>query len=288
MTARERRQVVEQVQAVREVSVRRAIRYTGFPRSTMRYRSTRDPQELLRARIVELAQERPRWGYRMIHVMLRREGRLVNRKRVQRLYREEGLAVRAKGRKRRSQAPRPIREALSGPNERWSMDFVSDTLSNGRQFRCLTIMDEFSRECLAIHVAHSIPATTGIIEVMERLNESTGLPDVIITDNGSEFRSRAFDSWAYARGVKLDFIQPGKPVQNGFIESFNGTLRNECLNLHWFLSIPDAKRSIERWRADYNEVRPHSSLGFLTPEEFMGIHSLSEENLAPKKISEVP
>ena len=277
MTARERRQVVEQVQAVREVSERRAIRYTGFPRSTMRYRSTRDPQELLRARIVELAQERPRWGYRMIHVMLRREGRLVNRKRVQRLYREEGLAVRAKGRKRRSQAPRPIREALSGPNERWSMDFVSDTLSNGRQFRCLTI-----------HVAHSIPATTGVIEVMERLNESTGLPDVIITDNGSEFRSRAFDSWAYARGVKLDFIQPGKPVQNGFIESFNGTLRNECLNLHWFLSIPDVKRSIEHWRADYNEVRPHSSLGFLTPEEFMGIHSLSEENLAPKKISEVP
>ena len=210
MTARERRQVVEQMQAVRGVSERRAIRHTGFPRSTMRYRSIRDPQELLRARIVELAQERPRWGYRMIHVMLRREGRLVNRKRVQRLYREEGLAVRSKGRKRRSQAPRPIREALSGPNERWSMDFVSDTLSNGRRFRCLTIMDEFSRECLAIHVAHSIPAA-GVIEVMERLKESRGLPDVIITDNGSEFRSRAFDSWAYARGVKLDFIQPGKP-----------------------------------------------------------------------------
>ena len=194
MTARERRQVVEQVQAVRGVSERRAIRYTGFPRSTMRYRSIRDPQELLRARIVELAQERPRWGYRMIHVMLRREGQLVNRKRIQRLYREEGLAVRSKGKKRRSQAPRPIREALSGPNERWSMDFVSDTLSNGRRFRCLTIMDEFSRECLAIHVAHSIPAA-GVIEVMERLKESRGLPEVIITDNGSEFRSRAFDSW---------------------------------------------------------------------------------------------
>ena len=118
------------------------------------------------------------------------------------------------------------------------MDFVSDTLSNGRRFRCLTIMDEFSRECMAIHVAHSIPAT-GVIEVVERLKQSRGLPEVIITDNGSEFRSRAFDSWAYARGVKLDFIQPGKPVQNGFIESFNGTLRNECLNLHWFLSIPE-------------------------------------------------
>ena len=208
MTARERRQVVGQVQAVRGVSERRAIRYTGFPRSTMRYRSIRDPQELLRARIVELAQERPRWGYRMIHVMLRREGQSVNRKRVQRLYREEGLAVRARSKKRRSQAPRPIREALSGPNERWSMDFVSDTLSNGRRFRCLTIMDEFSRECMAIHVAHSIPAT-GVIEVVERLKQSRGLPEVIITDNGSEFRNRAFDSWAYARGVKLDAGQTG-------------------------------------------------------------------------------
>ncbi len=195
--------------------------------------------------------------------------------------------MRSKGNKRRSQAPRSIREALSGPNERWSMDFVSDTLSNGRRFRCLTIMDEFSRECLAIHVAHSIPAA-GVIEVMERLKESRGLPEVIITDNGSEFRSRAFDSWAYARGVTLEFIQTGKPVQNGFIESFNGTLRGECLNLHWFLSIPDAKRSIEQWRADYNEVRPHSSLGFLTPEEVMGIHSSSEEDLAPKSTSEVP
>ena len=287
MTARERRQVVERIQAVREISERRSIRYTGFPRSTMRYRSIRDPQEMLRARIVKLAQERPRWGYRMIHVMLRREGQLVNRKRVQRLYREEGLAVRAKGKKRRSQAPRPIREALSGPNARWSMDFVSDTLSNGRRFRCLTIMDEFSRECLAIHVAHSIPSA-GVIEVMECLKKSRGLPEVIITDNGSEFRSRALDSSAYARGVKLDFIQPGKPVQNEFIESFNGTLRNECLNLHWFLSIPDAKRSIEQWRVDYNEVRPHSSLGFLTPEEFMGIHSSSAEDLAPKSTSEVP
>ena len=123
---------------------------------------------------------------------------------------------------------------------------------------------------------------------MECLKKSRGLPEVIITDNGSEFRSRALDSSAYARGVKLDFIQPGKPVQNEFIESFNGTLRNECLNLHWSLSIPDAKRSIEQWRVDYNEIRPHSSLGFLTPEEFMGIHSSSAEDLAPKSTSEVP
>lgn len=278
-TARERRQVVEKVQAAAGISERRAIRFTGFPRSTMRYRSLSDPQEELRGRIKELAAQRTRWGYRQIHTLLQREGWLVNRKRVQRIYREEGLAVRRKGKKRRSQAPRPIREALSGRNERWSMDFVSDTLSNGRRFRCLTIIDEFSRECLGIHVAHSIPAVR-VIEVLERLREERGLPEVIMTDNGSEFTSRAFDAWAYSRGIRIDYIQPGKPVQNCFIESFNGTFRDECLNLHWFLSLGDAKQEIETWRVDYNEERPHSSLGRLTPAEYAGLHQQSEENLA--------
>ena len=253
----------------------------------MRYRSLREPQEKLRARIRELAAQRPRWGYRMIHNLLRREGWSVNRKRVQRLYREEGLAVRRRGKRRRSQIARPIREPLGGPNERWSMDFMSDTLSSGRTFRCLTIVDEFSRECLAIHVAHSIPAVQ-VIEVMEVLREERGLAQIIVTDNGSEFTSRAFDSWAYARGIKIDYIQPGKPVQNCFIESFNGTLRDECLNLHWFLSLADAKRTIESWRKDYNSVRPHSSLGGLTPAEYAGSHSPSEERLATISSSEVP
>ena len=140
------------------------------------------------------------------------------------------------------------------------MDFVSDTLSSGRQFRCLTIVDEHTRESLAIHVSHSIPAV-GVIEVLERLGTERGLPRVIVTDNGSEFTSRAFDAWAYARGVKIDFIQPGKPVQNCFIESFNGTFRDDCLNLHWFMSLPDARRTIETWRNDYNHARPYSSLG---------------------------
>jgi putative transposase len=275
----ERRRVVQQVQAAVGVSERRAIRFTGFPRSSMRYTSLSDPQEELRARIKELAAQRVRWGYRQIHTLLQREGWLVNRKRVQRIYREEGLAVRRKGKKRRSQAPRPVRELLGGPNERWSMDFVSDTLSNGRRFRCLTIMDEFSRECLAIHVAHSIPAVR-VIDVLERLREKWGLPEIIMTDNGSEFTSRAFDAWAYARGVRIDYIQPGKPVQNCFIESFNGTLRDECLNLHWFLSLEDAKQEIETWRVDYNQERPHSSLGRLTPAEFAGLHQQSEEDLA--------
>ena len=144
---------------------------------------------------------------------------------------------------------------------------MSDTLSSGRRFRCLTILDEFNRESLAIHVAHSIPAA-GVIEVLERLREEKGLPTTIVTDNGSEFTTRAFDAWAYARGVQLEYIQPGKPTQNAFIESFNGTFRDDCLNLHWFLSLADARRTIEAWRKDYNEERPHSSLGRRTPYEF--------------------
>ena len=279
MTTGERRRVVGEVQAAAGISERRAVRFTGFPRSTIRYQTVREPQEELRARIRAIASERTRWGYRFIHNRLRREGVPVNRKRVQRLYREEGLAVRRRGKKRRSQAPRPIRAPLSGPNQRWSMDFVSDTLSSGRRFRCLNIIDEFNRECLAIYASHSIPAVR-VIEVLERLREERGLPEVIVTDNGSEFTSRAFDSWAYARGVKIDFIQPGKPIQNCFVESFNGTFRDDCLNMHWFLSLDDARRTIETWRKDYNEVRPHSSLGGLTPTEYRGPHQQSERELA--------
>jgi putative transposase len=279
VTTRARRQVVEKVQAAVEISERRAIRFTGFPRSTIRYQTARNPQDELRARIRDIASERPRWGYRFIHQKLRREGVPVNRKRVQRLYREEGLAVRRRGKKRRSQAPRPIRTPLGGPNERWSMDFVSDTLSSGRTFRCLTIVDEFNRESLAIHPSHSIPAVR-VIEVLERLRQERGLPEVIVTDNGSEFTSRAFDSWAYARGIKIAFIQPGKPTQNCFIESFNGTFRDDCLNMHWFMSMDDAARTIEAWRRDYNEVRPHSSLDWLTPSEYRQRHQQSEEALA--------
>jgi putative transposase len=287
VTARERRRVVEKVQAAYGISERRAIRFAGFSRSSMRYRSLRKPEDELRTRIRELAAERARWGYRRIHVLLRREGWAVNRKRVQRIYRDEGLAVRKKGKRRRSQVPRPERAPLARPTERWSLDFVSDTLSTGRTFRCLTVVDEFSRECLEVHVAHSIPAVR-VIEVLERLRLERGLPEIIITDNGSEFTSRAFDAWAYARGVKIQYIQPGKPVQNCFVESFNGTLRDECLNLHWFISLEDARRTIEAWRRDYNQVRPHSSLGDLTPEEFVQLQSPSEEPLASTINSAVP
>jgi putative transposase len=220
-------------------------------------------------------------------VLLRREGWAANRKRVQRIYRDEGLAVRKKAERRRSQVPRPERESLARPNERWSLDFVSDTLSTGRTFRCLTVVDEFSRECMAMHVAHSIPAVR-VIKVLERLRVERGLPEVVITDNGSEFASRAFDAWAYARGVKVQYIQPGKPIQNCFVESFNGTLRDECLNLHWFISLEDARRTIEAWRRDYNQVRSHSSLGDLTPEEIAENQSQREGALATTNSSIVP
>lgn len=275
MTARERRRVVAKVRAAKDVSERRAIRWTGFPRSTIRYRGVGPTQDELRVRIRMLALERPRWGYRRIHVLLRREGWAVNRKRVYRLYRDEGLAVRRKGKRKRSQVPRIEPAPLGAPGERWSLDFVHDTLSSGRSFRCLTVMDEYSREALAVHVGYSIPSVR-VIEVLERLRAERGLPDVLVTDNGSEFTSRAFDAWAYARGVKLHYIQPGKPTQNCFIESFNGTFRDECLNLHWFPALSHARKIIESWRKDYNEARPHSSLGDLTPSEFISTHRVLE------------
>lgn len=245
----------------------------------MRYRSRGPEQALLRERIKAHAADRPRWGYRRIHVLLRREGWQVNRKRVHRLYREEGLAVRRKGKRKRSSAARLVRTPIAAANRRWCLDFMSDTLSNGRTFRCLSIVDEFTRECLAIHVAHSIPSVA-VIEVLEWLREERGLPEVLVSDNGSEFTSRAFDAWAYARGVKLEYIQPGKPVQNAFIESFNGSLRDECLNLHWFQSLADARRVIEAWREDYNTVRPHSSLQGCTPRAWADQHQGCDAPLA--------
>jgi len=253
VTARERRRVVARVQAAKSVSERRAIRWTGFPRSTIRYLSVGPTQDELRGRTRALALERPRWGYRRIHVLMRREGWAVNRKRVYRLYRDEGLAPRRKGKRKRSQVPRIERAPLGAPGERWSLDFLHDTLSSGRSFPCLTVMDEFICENLALHVAHSIPAVR-VIEVLERLRAERGLPEVLMTENGSEFTSRAFDAWAYARGVKLDYIQPGKPTQNCFIKSFNGTFRDECLNLSWFPAHFHARRIIEGWRRDNNEA----------------------------------
>jgi len=219
-------------------------------------------------RIKEIAAVRVRYGYRRIHVLLRREGWKVNHKRVHRLYLLEGLNLRVKRpRRKRSAMVRGPREEALSVNTCWSMDFVSDNLFNGRRFRSLTVVDNFSRECLAIEVAQNIKGEQ-VVAVMNRLKYIRGVPKSIRVDNGPEFVSKALDQWAYENNVTLDFSRPGKPVDNAFVESFNGSYRDECLNVHWFLSLEDAKMKIETWRKEYNEFRPHSSLDDMTPSDF--------------------
>jgi putative transposase len=249
-----------------DLSERQACRYTGFARSTQRYRRRRPPRVELRERLHTLALLRPRWGYRRLYRLLRRAGTMVNKKLVQRLYREEGLAVRRRKRKRVA-IPRTPRPAPTKANERWSMDFVSDALGDGRKFRALTIVDDFTREVPAIEVDTSLPGER-VVRVLEQLALTRGLPTAIVCDNGPEFRGEALDQWADRRRVALQFIQPGKPIQNAFAESFNGRLRDECLNESWFVSLTDARETIEAWRVDYNVARPHSGLADRTPEEF--------------------
>ena len=236
--------------------------------STHRYRRKRTEPEGLRERLVELAVERPRFGYRRLHILLSREGRHFNHKRIERMYGEEKLAVRRKKRKRVAQMARQPRPVPDRINCRWSMDFMSDSLATGRRFRTLNVVDDYSRECLAIEVDTSISGQR-VTRVLDRIIELRGKPECLVTDNGPEFTSRAMDAWAYERGIQLNFIRPGKPTENCFVESFNGKFRDECLNQHWFVSLNDARRYIELWRKDYNTVRPHSSLGNVPPEEYV-------------------
>lgn len=191
----------------------------------------------------------------------------MHHKKVQRLYREESLALRRKRRKRVAQMPREPKHVPLGPDERWSMVFMQDTLVSGRCFRTLNIVDDFSREAVAIQVASSIPGDR-VVRVLERIALTRGLPKLIAMDNGPAFAGRALDAWAYANGVRLHFIRPVKPVENCFVESFNGKLREECLNEHWFVDVEHARRLIERWREDYNHVRPHSALAQVPPSVF--------------------
>lgn len=273
MKPAERRPVVHYLKAEWCLAERRACGLAGLSRSTARYRPRRSGDQELRERLREVAGERRRFGYRRLHVMLRRKGYEVNHKRVYRLYREEGLSVRKRKRKRVSRAERQPLQRAAGPDQVWCLDFVSDALSWGRKIRMLTIEDVFHRESLAIEVDTSLPGVR-VARVLDRVTEERGaIPDVIVLDNGPELTSKALDQWAYQRGVRLHFIDPGKPQQNGFIESFNGRFRDECLNEHWFLSLADARRTIEDWRIDYNQNRPHSSLGNLTPEEYLADHT---------------
>lgn len=262
-----RREAVRYLRECFAVSERQACGLVGIGRSTLRYRRERPDQPELRQRLRELAGERRRFGYRRLHVLLRREGWRVNHKRVERFYREERLSVR---RRRRKRVAATVREPLwipTAPNQRWSLDFLSDTLAWGRRIRVLAVLDTFTRESLAIEVDTSLPSRR-VIRVLEQIIGERGQPAEVLLDNGPELTSRVLDQWAYERGIRLRFIAPGKPIQNAHIESFNGRFRDECLNEHWFVSLADARRTIEDWRLDYNRQRPHSALGYQTPDEF--------------------
>lgn len=249
------------------LSERRACGLIGMDRGSWRYQQKERTDAALRHRLLELAEERLRFGYRRLHRMLRREKWEVNHKRVYRLYREEGLAMRRrKGKRFRAEARVPL-VLPTRANQLWTMDFTRDSLANGRKFRTLNLMDGYTREALGMEVDTSLPGQR-VVQVLERVAQERGLPEAIQVDNGPEFISRVVDQWAYAQGVALHFIAPGKPVQNAFIESFNGKFRDECLNQSWYTSLEEARRIIEAWREDYNTVRPHSSLGYRTPEEY--------------------
>lgn len=249
-------------------SIRKACLLVGLSRASYDYRPVVKNDDELREKIRELAYQRRRFGCPRIHLLLRREGLVINHKRTERIYREEGLSLMKRKRKKTAARTRMILPLPEGPNERWSMDFVTDSIVTGRHFRALVIVDDYSRECPAIEVDTSLGGVR-VVQVLERLAETRGLPGIITIDNGPEFTSKALDEWAYRRGVKLNFIRPGKPVENAYAESFIGRLRDECLNENWFISLKHARGIIENWRIDYNEGRPHTSLGGLTPMEYV-------------------
>ena len=253
-----------------QFSENRACGLIGITRWSNRYQSRRDSQPALRLRLRELAASRVRYGYRRLTVLLRREGWLVNAKRVYRLYRQEELQVRTAKRVKRVGRSRVALPGASWPNQRWSMDFVSDRLADGRWFRILTVVDQYTRECLCVHPERS---QTGrkVADQLTKIVALRGAPESITSDNGSEFVGKAMETWSYQTGVKLDFIRPGKPVENGFVESFNGRLRDECLSTEVFFDIADAQLKLEQWRRDFNQSRPHSSLDDRTPTEFAAV-----------------
>lgn len=254
------------------VSGRRACRALGMQRSVLYYTANGQDDEALRQAIRAVAQQRRRWGYRRIVIRLRREGWTDNHKRVARIYRQEGLQVQRRKRKRISRGEREPLIQATRANQLWAMDFVSD-MAGGRKVRMLPVLGCYSRESMAIEVDTSMGGMR-VCRVLDQLIRQRGTPEQIMIDNGPEFTSAALDAWAHRHGVKLHFIEPGKPSQNGYIESFNGKLRDECLNENWFINLPDCRQTIEAWRKDYNQERPHSALGGLTPAEFLGRQGL--------------
>ncbi|WP_156944557.1 IS3 family transposase [Bradyrhizobium sp. Ec3.3] len=267
VTPAAKRKAVAHLVDTHGMSERRACKAIGCCRMTMRYRTTRVDDAGLRQRMKAIAQERRRFGYRRLHVLLKREGYLVNHKKLFRLYREEKLAVRRRGGRKRAIGTRAPMTVPMAPNDRWSLDFVSDQLTDGRRFRVLTVVDDCTRECLAL-VADTSLSGSRVARELDRLVIERGKPKMVVSDNGSELTSNAILTWADQSRVAWHYIAPGKPMQNAFIESFNGRLRDELLNETLFTSLAQARVALGCWRADYNGTRPHSQLGWKTPSEF--------------------
>ncbi len=268
MTPQQKRDAVVAVRDKVAISKRRACGLVGISRTVFHYEAQVEPgNDQLKARLVELAAERRRFGYRRLHALVAREGVHANHKRVYRLYSEANLAVRRRKKRRRIDVERTPLVLPQRRNDTWSMDFVMDTFATGRRLKCLTIVDDCSKEAIDIVADVSIPGLY-VTRVLDRIAQFRGYPKAIRTDQGPEFTCKAMDQWAYRHGVQLKLIQPGKPTQNAYIESFNGRFRDECLNDHWFLTLDHARAVIASWRRDYNEARPHSALGYMTPAGF--------------------
>lgn len=263
-----KRDLVNELRRTYKVSERQACRAMMLGRTSYHYQSTKDPQQPLRIRIKDLAAARVRYGYRRIHALLRREGWAINAKRVYRLYLEAGLSLRLKRSKRHVTAQRrECRTEVKEMNECWSMDFVSDALYDGKRLRALTVVDICTRESLAIEVNQGLRGEH-VVAVLDRLRMGRGAPRTLRCDNDPEFVSKALDKWTYEHGITIDFSRPGKPTDNAYVESFNCRFREECLNPNWFMSLDDAKEKIEAWRREYNQIRPHTALGYRTPAEY--------------------
>lgn len=278
--ATERKAVAHLVDAY-GMSERRACKAIGCCRMTMRYKTTRADDAGLRRRMKAIADERRRFGYRRLHVLLKREGFVVNHKKLFRLYREEKLTVRRRGGRKRAIGTRAPMMVPMAPNERWSLDFVSDQLTDGRRFRILTVVDDCTRECLAL-VADTSLSGARVSRELDRLMIERGKPKMVVSDNGSELTSNAILAWADQTRVEWHYIAPGKPMQNAFIESFNGRLRDELLNETLFTSLAQARVALAAWRDDYNDNRPHSRLGWQTPSAFA--QTFPRRDLALRKL----
>jgi len=285
----QRRVVVAWAESSYRVSQCRACRLLAVNRSSVRYRSRKPDQGPLRRRLRELAATRTHAGYRQIHVYLRREGWKINHKRTYRLYIDEGLGLRRRRPKRRRSAARRVEQPRpETPNEIWAMDFMHDTLADGRRLRVLTVVDTYTRECVALEAAPSFRgADVGRI-LEDAAKERDSLPQRIRMDNGTEFTSKALDAWAYWNQVELVFSRPGKPVDNAFAESFNATVRRECLSQHWFRDLPDAREILGKWREEYNNERPHSSLGLETPARYRAGQTEVTNRIEARKVAELP